>query len=298
MADHKEILGQLSEADRVRLTERRDAPGLRHLVLHVGAILGFGVLISVGVPGWQFLLPLQGLLIVFLFTLLHEAIHETPFASPWLNRFAARVAGFVILLPPIWFRYFHFAHHRHTQDPERDPELAEPRPETWTDYALYLSGGPVWVSHIRTLLRNASGHCDEAFVPKARLGQVAREARLMLCGYAGLAMFGVVTGAGWILWVWLIPMVLGQPFLRLYLLAEHARCPQVANMFENTRTMFTTGAVRWLAWNMPYHAEHHAMPTVPFHRLPDLHALVHEHLRETEPGYARFHRRYVAEFSR
>ena len=71
-----------------------------------------------------------------------------------------------------------------------------------------------------------------------------------------------------LLWVWIIPALLGQPFLRLYLLAEHGCCAFVANMFENSRTTFTGPLVRFLAWNMPYHAEHHAFPTVPFYRLP------------------------------
>ncbi len=60
-------------------------------------------------------------------------------------------------------------------------------------------------------------------------------------------------------------------------------------MLENSRTTTTNAIVRWLAWNMPYHAEHHAYPMVPFHKLPDLHRLAAPHLKETEPGYASFH---------
>lgn len=296
MADHTEVLAGLDEADRIRLTVRADGPGLRHLAVHLGMILALGALIATGAPGWPLLLLPQGILLVFLFTLLHEAVHETPFESAWLNRLARWLAGVTLLLSPLWFRYFHFAHHRHTQDPDRDPELAEPKPETWVEYLRYLSGIPTWCGHVRTLLRNAAGRCDDAFVPKARRGAVAQEARIMLALYLSLAVLGVLVGADWLLCSWLIPMLLGQPFLRLYLLAEHARCPQVANMFENTRTVFTTRALRWLAWNMPYHAEHHAMPTVPFHRLPDLHRLVHSQLRVTETGYARFQKRYVSEF--
>jgi fatty acid desaturase len=44
---------------------------------------------------------------------------------------------------------------------------------------------------------------------------------------------------------------------------------------------------------MPYHAEHHAYPAVPFHRLPQFHEVVREHLRTTERGYGRFHRRFI-----
>jgi len=57
----------------------------------------------------------------------------------------------------------------------------------------------------------------------------------------------------------------------------------------------TNWLVRKLAWNMPYHAEHHAYPGVPFHRLPEFHALIESHLKETEAGYVRFHKRYVGE---
>ena len=95
------------------------------------------------------------------------------------------------------------------------------------------------------------------------------------------------------MWLWVLPVLIGQPFLRAYLLAEHTLCPHVANMLENTRTTFTTAAVRFIAWNMPFHAEHHAYPAVPFHQLPRFHGLIAAHLRQTERGYIRFHRRFA-----
>ena len=39
------------------------------------------------------------------------------------------------------------------------------------------------------------------------------------------------------------------------------------------------------AWNMPYHAEHHAYPAVPFHALPRLHQGIREKIANVEPGY-------------
>jgi len=36
--------------------------------------------------------------------------------------------------------------------------------------------------------------------------------------------------------------------------------------------------IRFLMWNMPYHAEHHLCPAVPFHQLPALHRLLQEKL--------------------
>lgn len=296
--NHRDFLKSLSIEDRLRLNAKSDAAGLAHLALHWGAILLVGTLIAARVPGWPFLMVVQGILMVFLFTLLHETSHLTPFETRSLNTAVGYVCGVLILLPANWFRYFHFAHHRYTQDPEKDPELVEPKPETWAQYIWHVSGFPVWFAQVRTILRNAGGHCDDAFVPAARLKTVQTEARVMLALYGVLAVLGVAFGLTGILFVWIVPLLLGQPFLRLYLLAEHGRCPLVADMFENTRTTFTNRIVRALAWNMPYHAEHHALPTVPFHRLPELHRLTREHLKETENGYAHFHGKYVAGFTR
>lgn len=291
--DHREFLASLSIDQRRELTRKSDFRGLAHLALHFGMIGLTAALIIARVPFWPVLMLVQGILLVFLFTLLHEASHETPFRSRWLNTAAAHVSGYLILLPPRWFRYFHFAHHRHTQIPGKDPELAEPKPETWAQYIRHVSGIPVWISHIGTLVHNAAGRCDDEFVPVGKRPAMRDEARIMLAVYLALALGSIVLNTPVLVFVWLIPLLIGQPFLRLYLLAEHGRCAYVANMLENSRTTFTNAVVRALAWNMPYHAEHHAYPTVPFHKLPDLHKLTAQHLVVTENGYGRFHARYA-----
>jgi len=291
--DHKQLLASLTAEQCRELTQTSDRRGLAHLALHFGAILLLAGLIVARVPFWPVLLLPLGILLVFLFTLLHEASHQTPFRSRWLNEIAATVCGFVIVLPPRWFRYFHFAHHRYTQIPGKDPELTEPKPDSWGQYLLYVSGIPVWVSHFRTLIRNAAGRCEDDFVPQAKRGAVHTEARLVLAAYLVLLIGSLALGSTVLLYVWLIPMLIGQPFLRLYLLAEHGRCAYVANMLENSRSTATNAIVRRLAWNMPYHAEHHSYPAVPFHKLPELNRLAAEHLVVTETGYARFHARYA-----
>ena len=123
--------------------------------------------------------------------------------------------------------------------------------------------------------------------------RVTIDSRLLVALYAGIALGSIATGSTAALMLWLVPLLLGQPVLRLYLLAEHGRCPFVADAFVNTRTTFTNALVRALAWNMPFHAEHHAFPAVPFHRLPDLHRLVRPRLRSTSSGYARFSAEYA-----
>jgi fatty acid desaturase len=68
-------------------------------------------------------------------------------------------------------------------------------------------------------------------------------------------------------------------------LAEHTGCAVTRDCLENTRTTLTLTLVRLFAWNMPYHAEHHAYPAVPFHALPRLHERVRGRIENLEPGY-------------
>ncbi len=291
--DHRQFVAGLSRRQKQALTRRSNFKGFGQLAAHWGAILVIGGLIAAKPIFWPILMPLQGVLIVFLFTTLHESIHRTAFESQWLNDAVARVCGFLILLPPDWFRYFHFAHHRHTQDPQNDPELIQPKPETPLQYAIHISGLPVWYSHLKTLVRNASGLKPGAFVPSSAQARIRREARMMLCLYGLVLLMAIWFQYPDLLYVWVLPAIIGQPFLRFYLLAEHGRCALVSNMFANSRTTYTNAIVRRLAWNMPFHAEHHAFPAVPFHQLPQLHALSKQHLQETEQGYGRFHGKYV-----
>jgi fatty acid desaturase len=295
--DHRTAITNLDSALRESLVERSNGPGLLRFAFHLGTILILGTLIALRVPFWFSLLPVQGILIVFLFTTMHECIHETAFKSSFLNTVVSIISSFLIFTPPTWFRFFHFAHHRHTHDPTRDPELKTPKPNSVISYIKHVSGLPLWFATFRTLATNAMGHNADDFVPPKAKARVTFEARAMLAIYVLLAGASVVWDSSLLIWTWITPLLLGQPFLRLFLLAEHTECPHVENMFENTRTTFTTKLVRLVAWNMPFHAEHHALPTVPFHKLPELHEAVRDHLKTTADGYARFNGQLVSRYS-
>lgn len=293
--DHRQFIQSLSPDQRKHLTTKSNAHGATAFALHAVAIAISSTFIAAKVPLWPLLVVPQGILLMFLFTTLHECSHFTAFASKPANRLVARLAGLIIWVPDVWFRYFHLAHHRHTNDPDKDPELSAGKPSTLKDYLWYLSGLPTWCSSLKTLIKNATGRCTDEYVPVEMRGTVHREGVIYLVVYASLALISVVTGSTLLLTLWLIPILLGQPFLRLYLLAEHGLCERHKNMFINTRTTFTNAIVKRIAWNMPYHAEHHAYPAVPFYRLPELHELTKKHLQTTSPSYRHFHKTFANE---
>jgi fatty acid desaturase len=180
-------------------------------------------------------LLVHGIVLVFLFAPLHESLHRTAFRSHRLNNSVASIAGLFLLLPPNWFRAFHFAHHRFTQIEGRDPELEAKRVETWPDYLIHLSGWRYWRSAVALLFRNALGRASASFVPKSLEPRLVREARIMLGVYALIAAISVVFRSDAALSYWILPALLGQPFLRAYLLAEHTGLPLAEDFWENTR---------------------------------------------------------------
>ena len=68
-------------------------------------------------------------------------------------------------------------------------------------------------------------------------------------------------------------------------------------MLANSRTTLTNPVLRFFAWNMPYHAEHHAYPALPFHALPALHRRVRAELGRLTPGYVAAQREIIAGFA-
>ena len=232
----------------------------------------------------------HGIVLVFLFCAEHEAIHFTAFRTHPFNWVVAWIAGILLILPPAWFRCFHLAHHRWTQDPERDPELTTPKPQTLSQYLWWISGVPFWKNQLAGTIQHAIGRVPDAFIAPRSHGLIVREARTLWLIYIALAVAGITVPL-WreILMLWILPALVGQPFLRLYLLAEHAGCAYVSDMLVNSRTTRTNSFIRNLAWNMPYHVEHHFHPGVPFHALAELHCSLAAHTTHIDRGYLSVH---------
>ena len=291
--DHKSFLKTLNAKDKARLNARSDARGLRHLMMYCAVLGVMGSWIFFALPLWQIMLIPHGILISFLFTLQHECTHNTPFKTLWLNSIMGHLIAFLLFQPFLWFRYFHLAHHKYTNIPGKDPELdGHEKPSSWGAFVRHLSTVDYWWAKVTTLIGNSVGPLTASYIPPRKRRALRAEAVLLIVAYG--VVFAMAPTA--LLWLWIVPLILGFPVLRLYLLAEHGRCPEVEDMFLNTRTTLTTRVVRFLAWNMPYPAEHHAMPSVPFHKLPVLHDMTAAHLGQVSDGYSGFSKSYVASF--
>jgi len=168
-------------------------------------------------------------------------------------------------------------------------------PQNLRGYLARMMGLFYWQARIKVWLAAWRGDMSEyAFLRPDAASRVIFSVR---ASSAVTILLAVVAGwaFGWtgVLLYWIGPQLVGQPVLRLYLLTEHTGCSHDANGLTNTRTMMTTPLVRLLMWDMPYHAEHHLYPFIPFHRLAEAHVLLRDRLEHIGDGYVAWHRDHL-----
>jgi fatty acid desaturase len=304
LANPGELLPQprqiLSAQALAILNQRSDWAGITQFAGHLGLIALSGYLwatapLGVALPA----LAICGASLALMFCAMHECCHRTAFANPQLNDGAAWLAGLLSFYNSTFYRRYHKWHHRYTQIPGKDPELDDPKPVSLGDYLWQLSGMPWWIGKLHGHSRVALGRLDGLYyLPESAHGEVVRSLRLQLLTYGAAIVVSTLLGHPEFLFLyWVLPLAVGQPLLRFVLLAEHTGCPNDANPLANTRTTLTLWPLRWLMWNMPYHAEHHLYPSIPFQALPAAHAQLKPYFERVDEGYVQVNRGIVADFS-
>lgn len=227
----------------------------------------------------------------FLFNGFHEMVHNTAFHTRELNTVLAEILGFFIFRGAKWFWCFHWTHHRYTNDPAKDPELSGESVDlddptvSLSAYAAFLSGYPFGFERVPRMLNIATGWAEPDFWVASKSPGTQRhvraEAGIYCLGYLALALAALRwpwrVGEPLVLY-WLLPHAMGAGHLRMYQFAEHRACrmgPYTdTNAWTCSRTTYTWWLYRKLAWQMPWHVEHHAWPNVPFHKLELVHGMV------------------------
>jgi fatty acid desaturase len=234
---------------------------------------------------------IQGIVVVHHFSLQHECVHYTAFKTRKLNDIFGMLCGISIILPNQQFRYEHCDHHTYTQLKGKDPELIE-LPISIRKYLWYISSVPYWNNKFKQIFRHFLGRLnddDRAFLSNHEALVVFREARSMVAIYAIILLVCASTNYWAPLWYWVIPLFMGEPVMRFIRLTEHVGRPNVDDMKENTRTSLVSVPLRFLSWNMNYHAEHHYAASVPFHALPKLHKKLKGYVYVEKRGYLGAH---------
>src|ERR1700684_2589139 len=140
----------LSNQELRALQGRSNLRGGVRLAIHLTLLVCTGWLVAIA-SGWA-VLPavfVLGLVQVALFAPAHETMHQTAFASRRTNAIVGWLTSCPSLLNWHFYTAFHLAHHRNTQIPGLDPELAAIPPNPLAGYILRVLGVPFWALRLR-----------------------------------------------------------------------------------------------------------------------------------------------------
>jgi len=239
--------------------------------------------------------------------LMHDGSHYRLFR----NRQANDIVGELLLSWPFFislqrYRAFHFLHHHHLgeeRDGNRIVYLTHTMngeitadwifPKTGWRFLLFLTkrfvAGPFLAAYITWLnLSEAyfvlTGHPTKAWLI-SRYRKPPSKLYVILQLSFTVAVAAVLTYWHW--WwgfflFWIVPWSWHVVLEQIRISSEHFAIENAHPFYRQTRSIRTSWLEKllYLPNNGTYHLEHHMYPSVPFYRLPKLHALLME-----QPGF-------------
>jgi fatty acid desaturase len=213
--------------------------------------------------------------------LMHEGVHYHLFKNRTLNE----VVSEVLLAWPLFitaraYRGAHFSHHRHVNT-DKDPDVLRKQgpewvfPKSWRALGVLLLKDAVGLNTYQQLMESA-----DLAAPKGVQTKRMPPYRIAKISYY-LSILGLVTYFGvWpaFILLWMVPLLTWlKVILRIRSIAEHYAVEN-DHVYTRTRTTLPSVFERMFVAprNINYHIEHHLYPSVPFFRLPRLHALMME----------------------
>ena len=217
----------------------------------------------------------------------HELSHGTVFKTKAFNEFFYKLFCFLTWNNPVHFRASHTFHHQLTVHKGLDKEVVlKPVAEHWNAKNLLL-----WFTFdyrtcfqwIGLTVRHALGDGDADYFFWDPLFAKDDPRRREMIAFARLALIGHLVLLGLFVYfrIWvLIYLVNFGVFFAGFLgrfcgtIQHQGLTPSVPDWRLSCHTVKLGPVLRYLYWNMNYHAEHHMYAAVPFHSLARLHAAI------------------------
>ena len=205
-------------------------------------------------------------------SLMHECAHGHPTRNSRLNE-ALVGAPIGLVYPYLRFKTLHLRHHADERltDPFDDPESYyralwrhEQLPE-WLRTLLKLNNTMVGRFIIGPAIANAGFFATEIKLIKEG-DQAVRRAWLRHAAGLAIVLPVVVFAFGMPLWLYLVPVYIGQSFIAIRTFAEH----QWSERPDGRTIIVERSPLALLFLNNNLHLVHHKAPTVAWYRLPAL----------------------------
>lgn len=210
--------------------------------------------------------------------LMHEGAHYLLFRNRRLNAIVSELfLAWPLFITTRAYRGSHFAHHRHVNS-ERDPDLARKQSSEWefpkSGRALFaLLAKDVFGLNTHQQFLELADMSDQKDVSRGFDAYGAARMVFYILVLAAVTYFGL-----WpvFLLLWVLPILTWlKMVMRVRSIAEHFAIEN-DHVYTRSRTTLPSFLERLFVAprNINFHLEHHLYPSVPFFRLPQLHAML------------------------
>jgi fatty acid desaturase len=213
--------------------------------------------------------------------LMHEGTHYLLFKNRSLNAVVSELfLAWPLFITARTYRPSHFAHHRHVNT-EKDPDLMR-KQSSASEWEFPKS----WGALVALLAKDVSGlHTHQQFSDFADMWERKPTKKEGIESYAVartlfyVIVLSVVTYFRvWpmFLLLWVVPLLTWlKMIMRIRSIAEHF-ATENDHVYTQSRTTLPSFLERLFVAprNINFHIEHHLYPSVPFFRLPQLHAVL------------------------
>jgi fatty acid desaturase len=214
--------------------------------------------------------------------LMHEGTHYLLFKNRRLNAAVSELLlAWPLFITTRTYRGSHFAHHRHVNT-EKDPDLMRKQsaalewefPTSWRALGVLLVKD-VFGLNTRQLFSDFSDMWEQQETAKKEPIDSYVVARML---YYVIVLSAVTYFRVWpaFLLLWVVPILTWlKMIMRIRSIAEHFAIEN-DHVYTQSRTTLPSLLERVFVAprNVNFHLEHHLYPSVPFFRLPQLHALL------------------------
>ncbi len=230
-------------------------------LLNLAVWLSLWPLVLTGTLSVWIAFPIATLNVMLCYLPSHEAQHDI-IARPgdrlrWLNELVGHVSTIPLVLPYRVARLTHLEHHKHTNDPDLDP-----------DYGTHASGplAAIWNSlqARQPGVQNAYGET---------LQRIGRPDVMLDAALATLAYYTILFAMAWsghaieAALLWWLPRHIGQTYIVYYLSWAPHHPAKETGRYRNTRG-FRAAFGNIASMGMQYHIVHHLHPRIPLIRTP------------------------------
>jgi beta-carotene hydroxylase len=237
----------------------------RTVALFLADIAAIGSVAALGASGYLSYwaaIPINALLIYFIFTPLHEAVHENilprGFRHRWPEALIGHISGLILLAPYPGFKALHLHHHQHTNDPVEDPDY-------WVRSNNYLmvilrcmAIQPVYIWHLWKIARTP-------VIMRAFVGEM-----IYLAVYVAIIAGAYALGFGnKLMLLWILPGYIGVVMCPLMFDWPVHHPHKERGRYTDSAILLFPKPIRFfmdtLFCGHAYHLMHHLYPRIPFY---------------------------------